>query len=190
MCSPFIRLSLHLFFFSFQSTISTGRISKIQILKKEMYKNIFIKIFKIIFKIIWEYFCVHFSRWRFGIFPFLTGTKNIWSCLFGLVCAVGLFWFPHVVRNLICANAGHYFFKWRSLFFNFWVGRQKAYKHKCFFLSFIREIQRTKTLRVCVCLSNEDPRASSGMHVYQLLCIRRAHRHDLFLISLYHTVLN
>ena len=99
-----------------------------------MYKNIFIKIFKIIFKIIWEYFCVHFSRWRFGIFPFLTGTKNIWSCLFGLVCAVGLFWFPHVVRNLICANAGHYFFKWRSLFFNFWVGRQKAYKHKCFFV--------------------------------------------------------
>ena len=58
-----------------------------------MYKNIFIKIFKIIFKIIWEYFCVHFSRWRFGIFPFLTGTKNIWSGLFGLVCAVGLFWF-------------------------------------------------------------------------------------------------
>ena len=39
-------------FFYFQSTISTGRFSKIQILKKEMYKNIFIKIFKIIFKII------------------------------------------------------------------------------------------------------------------------------------------
>ena len=155
-----------------------------------MYKNIFIKIFKIIFKIIWEYFCVHFSRWRFGIFPFLTGTKNIWSCLFGLVCAVGLFWFPHVVRNLICANAGHYFFKWRSLFFNFWfLSRWAGNTHTGGFWAagqrdqlviFIQSVQYQHTHSIherrAVCVVSASCMMTSmrvEMHVNICMCVTR-----------------